>query len=72
MLRRQALEFHPDGGGKVRQVDTKPRRLKLGTKGGGRYFHDTIGPNTFRPAVSERLGNRRQHDHWIITFDDLP
>jgi len=72
VLRRQALEFHPDGGGKVWQVDAKPLRLKLATKGASRYSHDTISPNTFRYAVSERVGSRWQRDQWIITFDDLP
>jgi hypothetical protein len=65
------LEFHPDGG-TVRQVDAKPLRLKLETKGGGSASIDAISPSTFRYAVSEGVGRRWQRDQWIITFDDLP
>jgi ketosteroid isomerase-like protein len=46
--KRQVLEFHPDGNGKVRQVDAKPLRLKIGAKGGAFFSHDAIGANTFR------------------------
>jgi hypothetical protein len=71
-LKGRVLDFYPDGGGKVLQVDLEPLRLKLDTKGGGFFSRDAISPNTFRYAVSEGVGSRWQRDQWIITFDDLP
>ena len=71
-LKGGALDFYPAGGGKVKQVDLEPLRLKGGTGGGGSFFRDAISPNTFRYAVSAGAGSRWQRDQWIITFDDLP